>query len=338
MGSITVCFTYDVNGDDKEILQREVCYTNGRSDKIVITNKEIIISGTRSSKSQPKDILVNTKSTFYSQLLKAIVYVYMTSGKKFNLGTTLVTVDGEQESIKTINPCPKDLDRNLIINKEKCAAVFDDHPRGSDLLIAYIWYVKAIQEDEFDELWKSFNSLYSIISAKDQENEKLKDMRRYFENNWARFNRLDTYFSGLTEESVRKLRIREFILGTYEKPEKTNSYAEMVKSFDDYRMAQLFKEVMPYRKQELVVKNLYSSVVSHIQSRIVAQTNRNVDLARFTILKYAYFLRNKYFHAEKSAPVFILTENNEIEELGTIKQIMRLLLSDLMETVDLFMR
>lgn len=334
MKKITINFEYCCTANEEILLDVQSHYDSMKSDHIIITKRRIIIEAERGNKNNPGNVLTNTNSTLYAQLLKAIVYVYMTEGKAFNIGEVLVDVNenSERYSVKDIvNPCPNDLDSRFLLNKCQCQDIFSDKGSNSSLLIAYICFVKGVGNQDFDLLWKAFNSIYSIISPRDKEFDKLCDVRSFIETNWIDMRRTNKYMDDEDEHTLRKLRIREFVLNDYENISKTNAYAEMVQSFRDYRMALLFDEIMPYRKDNLVKVGLFSCVDSHIKSQISLKSKENCDLARFYILKYSYFLRNKYFHAEKGAPVFILKKNNEIEELAKICEIMSLFLADLFD-------
>ncbi|MNN70700.1 hypothetical protein D3C81_1865720 [compost metagenome] len=100
--------------------------------------------------------------------------------------------------------------------------------------------------------------------------------------------------------------------------------------FKDYRINQMFNEVLPYRQEFLSIEGLLNDVQKHLNHNIIGGIKCNEELLCFYILKYAYYLRNKYFHAEKSAPIFILKNNNELTELGKINQILGTFIIDLL--------
>ena len=341
MKKITINFEYCYTANDDVLLDVQSHYTSAKTDHIIITKKRIIIEAERGNKHTASNMLTNTNSTLYAQLLKAIVYVYMTGGKAFNLGEVFVDVNGEIKRYlagEIINPCLSDLDNRFIVDRDQCRHIFDDIESNINLLIAYICYIRGVQEHDFDWLWKAFNSIYSIISTKDKEFDKLCDVKSFVVTNWPSMVRTNMYMDNENEQMLRKLRIREFVLNDYENLSKTKAYADMVKSFTDYRMAALFDEIMPYRRDNLISEGLYHDVDNHIQCQMGAGIKNNSDLARFYILKYSYFLRNKYFHAEKGAPVFVLKKNNEIDELDKICEILGLFLADLFDCYHMYCR
>lgn len=334
MKKLVINFVYDCNNKDDMILDTLSYYAPLKSDRIIITKKSITIIAERGNKNRLDSVLTNTNSTLYAQLLKSITYVYLTEGKAFKIGNVSVDINGEIQTYSSkdiVNPCTKDLDIRFLLDRKQCKKIFDLLDSNENLLIAYICFIKGVDKQDFDLLWKSFNSIYSIISSSDKEFDKLRDTKTFIETNWSLMLRTNAYMDGENDKTLRQLRIREFVLNNFEDISKTKAYSEMIKSFRDCRMALLFKEIMPYRKDNLVNEGLFSSVDTHIEKQIAKGDKINCDLARFYVLKYSYFLRNKYFHAEKSSPIFILKKNNEIVELTKICEIMCLFLTDLFD-------
>jgi len=339
MKNVNIIFEYN-NECNSDILYSGITYyESNKFDHIEITNRSITISGSRGNKVNEENILTNTKSTFYEQLLKGIVYVYLSEGKRFKLGNVTVKCGEKEkkyESIEVLNPCMRDLDCNLIIQRTECEKIFSNSEKVKELLIAMISFIKGCENNDFDFLWKAFNSLYTCISGRDKEFEKLVDMKNFIQHNRMSMIKVTNKIDNDTMDDIRSFRIREFILNNFEDIGKTEAYANMVKSFSDYRMSQLFNEVMCYREDNLKHANLFSDVQNHITKCINRNQKDNIDLVRFYVLKYAYFLRNKYFHAEKSTPVFVLKKNNEIEEIEKINSVLKCLLSDLFNCCHLY--
>ena len=335
MSNIKIEFTYNRFGNVDEILNICAAYADiSYSDKIIITGRTIVIEGKRSKNLKPDEILNNTNSTLYKQLLKSIVYVYMTTGKQFSSNEIIITVDGEEKNYienELLNPCPQMLGEEYRIEKCKSKKLFNNDSKSDKLLISCIWFIKGINEHDFDYLWKSFNSLYSIISSSSTEFDKLCDTKQFMLEHWSSMTRTDTYMNTETTETIRKLRIREYVLNDFGSASKTMSYAEMVKSFKDYRLAKMFHDIKSYRIDALKEQDLYTTVEKHINKCITDHDKVNSDLARFYILKYSYFIRNKYFHAEKGSPIFLLSINNEITELSKIECFLSLFICDLLE-------
>lgn len=339
MRKMKISMEYNKLGSNEVIFEGESYYESCLFDEVRITKKDIIIIGERGNRNTAENIISNTNSTLYLQLLKGILFAYLTEGTKFEIDKIVVECGIEKKeyySKDILNPCMISLNNNLKVDASKCKLLFSDKSKAKDLLIAMILYIKGYENNDFEYLWKAFNSLYSCISHKDKEFDKLADMKIFFQTNVGLLNRTVDLISKETTIDIRKLRLREFVLNNFEDRAKTRAYADMVMSFKDYRLNEIFLEIMPYRRDYLQSCALYVDVENHINTYITNREIHEIDLIRFYILKYAYFLRNKYFHAEKSSPIFILKKNNEIDEIDKINNIMECLLADLFNCADLY--
>ena len=163
MNKVKIEFEYNNLGNNSLLLTTDAGYSDSsNNDQITITRKTIKIEGSRSKKSTPDGILNNTSSTLYKQLLKAIVYTYMTTGIPFSIEKISITVNGECQEYSSgsiLNPCPMPLEESNLIQSDECKEIFKSNPKSDKLLISYIWFIKGVNGADFDYLWKAFNSL-----------------------------------------------------------------------------------------------------------------------------------------------------------------------------------
>lgn len=337
-----ISILFDSNENEILIYKGKSHYNDTLFDDLIITNKRIVIEGNR-SKNIPKElILINTTSTLYQQILKALVFSYMTTGKPHKILEIKLykEVKDDQESYSERNilqPYTKSLAKEFCLEPNALNILFSNSSKGHILLNSLILFIKGIEENNFDYYWKSFNCLYSYISGKDKEHEKLKFMRQFIESNSSHF-KLSVDLIDLDQKNdIRSLRIRDFILSNFPTRNETNQFKELIFRFSDYRLNEMFQDILPYRKDFLIAEGLMNDVQNHITNSINNRQKANDQLLCFYILKYAYFLRNKYFHAEKTAPVFLLKNNNEVTELNKINAIMSAFLVDLYKCNYLYM-
>lgn len=307
-------------------------YTNNHFDCIDVCNNCIEINGNRSKPINLAMLLFNTNSTLYMQILKALSFYYLCTGDAFRI--TRITLkskhfEAEEEETVFLQPFQNSLQPSLTMQPAELIGLFSDSPITGDFLNAIILFIKGVQEKDFDYYWKSFNSLYSIISTSDKENEKLRDTRQFIENNKNNFQNSLSLITNDKAEDIRNLRIREFILNNWPNQQSTKAYSDMVKRFTDTRIISVLDETIPYRSQFLKNEGLEHEVLMHLSTYKFNTVKDDVQLLCFYILKYAYFLRNKYFHAEKTTPVFLLKDSAELQELSKISNIMKYFLSDL---------
>lgn len=112
--------------------------------------------------------------------------------------------------------------------------------------------------------------------------------------------------------------------------DKTKGLYEFLKSFTDYRIVKVLSENLSCKKNELNSINKFEEICEYYSKLLkygCTKTN-DIDVIRFVILKYAYYLRCKYFHAEK-IPANFLIENMSQNELNKITEPLSIICYDL---------
>jgi len=87
---------------------------------------------------------------------------------------------------------------------------------------------------------------------------------------------------------------------------------------------------MKCKKVDLTTGKEYSKIELHYNQCITTHIKKDSDVIRILILKHAYYLRCKYFHAEKIPTNFLINNSNQIE-LNRITEPLRLICKDLIE-------
>ena len=313
-------------------------YTENHCDNVKITDGVICISGHRSSPFDLKKILYNNTSTIYSQITKTLSFYYLCTGVSMSI--TKMELSSNNNSIESetdfLQPFGKMLEPWQIISPNDLQNLFAFHGKEQLLLTCVIYYINAIQSDSFEQYWKSFNSLYNIVEPNGKDFDKLCAVRKFIENNSGKFTNTLKFIAPDRAEDIRGLRIREFILNDWPTENHTKAYADAILRFSDVRIAEMFEETLPYRMAYLRKNSLDCAVQNHIAQCKVQNKTNDVELLCFYVLKYSYFIRNKYFHAEKAIPHFILKETAEIKELGKISEIFKYMIADFIRCNNLY--
>jgi len=314
-------------------------YTETFFDSIEISDGMISISGHRSSPFDLKRILYNNTSTLYFQIAKSLAFFYLCSGHsltitKMELSSDLYPTETETDFLQ---PFRKDLDCHQIMSVNDLQNLFSFQGKDQLFLTCIIYYINAIQEDSFENYWKSFNSLYNILEHNGKDFDKLCEVRTFLEDNSNQFTKTLNYIAPDTSEDIRKLRIREFILNDWPTLNHTKAYADTIQRFSDIRIIEIFDATLPYRIDFLRNKSLDTVVQNHIAYCKAQNKTDNVELLCFYVLKYSYFIRNKYFHAEKANPRFILKETAEIKELHKISEVFKYFIADFIRCNSLYL-
>ena len=110
----------------------------------------------------------------------------------------------------------------------------------------------------------------------------------------------------------------------------TQGLVSFFKDFKDIRVITTLKKVMNCKKNDLNSIQEYNNIDSYFNSEIKSNTVKDTDIVRLIILKYAYYLRCKYFHAEK-LPANFLINNANYNELLRISKPLSIICKDLLE-------
>ncbi|MNO87988.1 hypothetical protein D3C76_794220 [compost metagenome] len=316
-------------------------YTDDFFDELEIIEAGITLICYRSKGRNISRILTDYKSTINTQITKAIFYYIAVNGSipridYIKIEETSPSGDKKEfiyDSDKLIQPFEGSLPDNLLIPEEKLSPLFLADKKANTILLALSLWIKGSKSnlagDGFDRLWTSFNSLYSFISTGNNEFEKLKDMRNFILTNRDLFSESTRLFSEINDTELRKLRWRELVLNDYVNESNTKAFRDFILRYKDQRIMKVFSEILPYRKDFLSRKGYINEVESHISTFIEAGENDDHELLCLYLIKYSYFIRNKYFHGEKLDPTFYLIKTDEISELKFINTLFSTFIKEL---------
>ncbi|WP_160725013.1 hypothetical protein [Bacillus sp. USDA818B3_A] len=313
---------------------------NGKSDDISITNKKIQLICERSSEKELSKILTDYNSTINIQLSKAISFLSAINEEITTIESIVIKkydrgiFKDSYEHVSINQPVPKQIQKELLFNKDTLDVLFDGSKKSFTILIAISYWIKAVTAQQpgecYDRLWTGFNSLYSYLSpTKNREIDKLAEVRNFILNNESFFQTSTNIFDTFDDKKIRELQWRNLILNDHENYNNTESFYFFIKRYTDFRINQVFKQTLVYRKDFLASHNLLNDTVNHIENNIKMGNKKNSELLAFYTLKYAYFIRNKYFHGEKIDPTFHLVKNDDINELDLINNILTIFLKEL---------
>ncbi|MCR5349688.1 MAG: hypothetical protein K6E20_01710 [Acholeplasmatales bacterium] len=319
-------------------------YLPTKYDEITISDREIIIEGERSNKVSFEDFKFNQNNGIHKQFLKSLLYLYFTRGNCFKIKK--ITFEQGTKNIESSTIFKDDLNQLFIkplnhkINSSVCERVFNYYSSNSQnkfFNALSLFVIGLNNQDDFDPFWKAFNSIYNAISSKNQEKDKIKDARMFIENNWDRMILCESRCNTITKDYIRNFSVREFIFSEFKKNANgSKEYSNMVCSFTDKRIIELFDDIKSYKNDLLLAHGYLNDVNNHISNLIVHNILKNSDIIRFLILKYAYYLRCKYFHAEKACANFVVKNTNDEKNLVNITSLLKTLLYDLLNCADLY--
>ena len=316
--------------------ERKICYyenkTNSYSDSVLINNQEVIISGTRNDKINSDNILETQKSTQYRALIKALIYLYFKYGS-FSIEN--IEVISNNTEIKSVRLSSQLFEQELPSEYENISTngLFKDVKTSDVVMNSLMHIVLSIQSEngnEFENLWKCFNVL---IRERNQQSREATEHKRlvYLKDDIIQNIDLSPkvleYTSGVTFDYIDSLWIAQMITNNI----NTNTNAEkrvreLVDSFEDERVLKVLINKIECKKQ--CFKDSIELYRDEIRLKICEHKKNDVDIVRLLVLKYAYFLRNKFFHAERWPAYFLITNDN-LRELTKISEPLKYICIDL---------
>lgn len=185
---------------------------------------------------------------------------------------------------------------------------------------------------QFDFTWKCFNTLIREVFEESEDFKMLKKLRLDLEKNYTDYTSISAFIPNMDVTYMSTCHLNAMICNNFPKGniKKQNKLEEFFKEFTDYRVAEVLKEKMKCKTKDLNTIGKYADVESFYSQHIAQKTENEIDIIRLVILKYAYYLRCKYFHGEKIPSTFLLVNHNQ-EELNRISIPVRILCKDLIE-------
>jgi len=310
-----------------------------------ITEKSIIIEANRSTKILDLDnIFTNYISSLYLQIVKSIIYYYTrikTFKKIIQIKIELYNKKWEKEKEKILDTqsfnqvLDESFNLEFKINDSSLKKILFESKEWKELLISIsnllIWTCNNLSKTEtFEVLWKSFNSLYKLITNKNKDFEALKDLKVYASNKSLpnSINLVKNLTENLREE--KELIFRKMILNNYPTEKHTKALKDMIIRYNDFRLMKIFKNTkLCYREKFLKEKWYYDEVLEHIEYNINNNTINNKELIFFLTWIYMYFIRNKQFHWENLNHNFRLTTNKFDIQYEFLNSILKAYIVDL---------
>jgi len=241
--------------------------------------------------------------------------------------------------------------------------IFLTNGKAISLFNSLSYLVKALNTQEsshkFERLWKAFNAIYRYIGKSENDNTCHINLRNFLLSKESLFNYSKTIVKDFDHKILRKkIQFRNLILNDYSTKNHTVSFVAFLYRYSDSRLLHILKEILPYREEFIKTINsidkveskfnqlglsviynncktkqnicIYDEVINYLDSKINEKHQSDIEIVAFICIKYAYFLRNKIFHAEKHDLSFNFIKNNLLYEIDWINNILESLVIELL--------
>lgn len=299
-------------------LEKKIVYFSKNNinyeDKINFDEKTIILSGSRTKHINNANILETVNSSYFACLTKALLFAYFDKAS-FEIKSITIYIDNSKKKTYKINEIHQVFKKDTLI-KINTDKLFSNKNISDTIMVSLMYLTLSFNYSDlrFDYTWKCFNSLIRDIFNKKQDFDMLKELRYDLEKNPTFYPNILSWSRGIECHYLDQCFLNAMICNNYPKG-TTNGLANFCKDFQDTRVLTTLKEKIKCKKDDLISNNEYDNINEYFDTEISKKITKDTDIVRLIILKYAYYLRCKYFHAEKSPSMFLIENMNNAELL-----------------------
>ena len=315
-------------------------YPNGKDneDSFHFFSKSFTLIASRSKVYEDGTILTNNSNSINYQLLKGLLYYYSLATTFPKISKVAIirkrakTADFSYtlDCANIIQPIIPNRQNPFSFNKEVLKEIFNESERGNAYRIILSYWLKGIASSDryykFDHFWRAFNRLYLYHANTVKDLDGMTHLRQCIIDNSEMFPLTLKITNSYSPIDLRKFRWRSLILNDYGTFKKTAAFKDFVLRYNDNRIMNLFKDVLPYREEFLKNAGLYDDVVSHINQ---APISKDGELITLLSIKYAYFVRNKMFHGETPDSTFKIHDDYIDYEIDNLNKILSTLIYEI---------
>ena len=313
--------------------------SNGKQDVFRFSASAIELTLVRSKKYDT--IITRPQNSINSQIIKALIAYYAVSNvispiKNFTIRRVVGTneeVYSECEAFQQPLRIRRTMENELHFQTTILSTIIEDIPRGAALRIALSYWLNAMVVDnvylKFENLWRAFNRLYVYQGNGQNEFESMKTMKQLILDNQDKFPQSMAITNGYTKEELHSFRWQQMILNDYPTRNHTQALVDFIERYRDSRIMVLLNEKLVCREEYINESGKWTEVQNHIARN--THTISDIELVTILCIKYAYFIRNKYFHGETLDGTFKLMQDNIDFEFERISKLLSTLIFEIID-------
>lgn len=306
-------------GSVEKIITKHIHYKFSASytDQLSINGRSITLEGSRANAVAFDDVFYNYNSEIHNQIIKSLCFYYCVNAiicpvEKLEIIDHMGRVRVfSKNSINQIIDCLVSMPVLSNLNQSALEIIFEDTAKGRAYYYALTYLIrskcKINSVDAFEKIWKSFNSIYKVVSNKTKDHDCHKFLRRTIIDNPSLFPLSVSHCQKMDEKEIRRhVRWNLMIKNDYATQNKTVAFKDFVLRYSDYRIMIIIAESISVREEFLTSTNLYQEVEDYVTDKICHRTVNPQEIVTLLCIKYMYFIRNKSIHAEHIDPGFRL--------------------------------
>ncbi len=304
----------------------ESYYKKNLIDRLSVSPNEIRLSFTRKKKVDAQTFLYTANSVYRYELQRALSFYLVVFGsfpcvKEMVLqcadGPEMIEHESFSDTWRNCNlKCmlPADVAKDIFINKSY----------SKKLYIAITYFIKAqldkFSNDCFRAAWSGFNALYRNDNHSDErERDALEKICKKIRglNMPTALREIEK----LDKEFIKSLDWYSFIRNNT----KQDIYNKLLDANFTKDSTLLKEMVSRYEAAGIDV----SEYKRKLQNTVAKNNKDSKGVLRFLTCYYCYTIRNRYFHAGKAYPLFIISKENENKTEEALTRILLATIKDL---------
>lgn len=313
-------------------------YTRGSKDfydNAILRDGFIIITGNRTH-AVKENSLRSVKSVYYKDLAKALLFAYCEYGRSFSASIAVLEVQGRKESASlnssmfAIAPDVSSLPTGSVLRKAFESPLYSDtaFKAAANLVLANQAARDRDNERRFACTWRAFNALVRDWTGKVTDFDMLCELRNKLEHNQADYPRSCQFASAITGKDLLGRQINSMLWNN----KVRGSVEQTLTDMSDERVVSALKECVERSSSLFKDEKEKARIVQRMDSEIAKRVRCDTDVVRLFVFKYAYYLRNQYFHAERW-PTAFMKDSDNTDELKFVCEPLMLMCLDLIELI-----
>lgn len=302
-------------------------------DTVRYYKQKIVFRAERNNKRLSLDDICEYKqSTLYSQIFKALLYLYLGNGHRVAIRSIEVSTPSNTETrdieMKS-QPLVNDFHLCKVIPDVVLMNLFDETAKGENLRTVASHYLKAITSKDryfkFERLWRAFEQLaywhyyHGPLPKNPNETDAMRDMRTliclmppYLRDTLDLIDRIGS-------RKIAKLHWGRLIESNFpysgKKKQLTMMISNLIDQNKDFRLCRVFRKVRDIRESGLIHHGLMANVNTTIDGYTKNLDKHNEHVLSLILCKYCYFMRNKMFHGQEADFTFCFTNHTEDDDI-----------------------
>lgn len=301
-------------------------------DIIKVFTQKIEIQAVRNGTFNIEDIIEYKQSTIYTQIYKALLYLFLKKGKRVNIRSIEIERSGHSQCLQIDTKCQPlmgDFILQYPISDNVLDVLWEEGVKSNTLRAAASHFLVAISSKDrykrFERLWRAFEQIvmwhkyHDKIPEKPKEFDALVEMRKYICTNPTGLGRILAYVNLLNKAKIDQLHWRKLIQNNYACKDKVrqvnNLYDDFFDKNKDERLDGAFRKALKVQEKDIMSQGRKSDFerLMHLYTTTHARNNEHV--LSLLACKYCYFMRNKMFHGEVADFSFCFTNHTEDDDI-----------------------